>query len=98
MPHLGPGTLIEGCYSPAKKLETLFCGLLSTQVCLQEYKPCLQWKIVSSGFWQSLSLRLTGGAEVGSAVQVCAGMVQRSLFSKGPGIGEHGCPLTLLPT
>lgn len=55
MPHLGTGTLIGGCYSPAKKLETLFCGLLSTQVCLQEYKPRLQGKIVNSSFWPSLS-------------------------------------------
>lgn len=98
MPHLGPGTLIEGCYGPAKKLKTPFCGLLSTQVCLQEYKPCLQRKIVNSSFWQSPSLRLTEGAVVGSAVQVCAGTVQWFLFSKGSGVGEHRCPLTLLPT
>lgn len=28
---------------------------------------------------------------MGSAVQVCAGMVQWSLFSKDPGVGEHKC-------
>lgn len=70
MPHLGPGTLIEACYSPAKKLAHGFASS----------------RTVNSSFMQSPSLGLHRRG------QGCAGTAQWSLFSKGPGVGEHRCP------